>query len=87
MNSCITSLVFVNKLSPTTIKSPSLKLGFLNFPLWFLVKDIFLLSIVPSELNLINVTGPLRVFAPPAISIASERTLALDTFLGPGSLQ
>ena len=72
------------KLFPTKIKSPSLKFGLSNWPLFLFVNLIFLLSIVPSDLNLINVTGPLITLVPPAISTASDNTLALETVCIPG---
>ena len=37
-------------------------------------------------MNLKKVTGPLNTFAPPAISIASESTLAFETVVFPGLL-
>ena len=80
----ITSFVVESKLFPTKIKSPSLKFGLSYWPLLVFVNLIFLLSIVPSDLNLINVIGPFKTLVPPAISTASDNTLALETVCIPG---
>ena len=87
VNSVITWFTAVTALSSTIIKSPFLKKGFSYVPLsdCFLYLN-FLLSIGPSVLNLIILTGPLRTFAPPAKSTASFKTLDLATVISPGLL-